>query len=71
LAKELKKNQFNKIFIFNSSLRFNIVARIANIKKIYQYPFFKKTNQHIIQPAKDLIKKNLGIDVSERPSNWN
>jgi heptosyltransferase-2 len=67
LAKELKKNEFDKIFIFNSSLRFNLIARMANIKKIYQYPLFKKTNQHIVQPAKDLIKKNLGVDVVKDP----
>jgi heptosyltransferase-2 len=67
LAKELKKNEFDKIFIFNSSLRFNLIARMANIKDIYQYPLFKKTNQHIVQPAKDLIKKNLGVDVFKDP----
>jgi heptosyltransferase-2 len=67
LAKELKKNEFDKIFIFNSSLRFNLIARMANIKKIYQYPLFKKTNQHIVQPAKDLIKKNLGVDIVKDP----
>jgi len=67
LAQELKKNKFDKIFIFNSSLRFNLIARLANIKDIYQYPLFKKTNQHIVQPAKDLIKKNLGVDVVKDP----
>ena len=67
LAQELKKNKFDKIFIFNSSLRFNLIARLANIKEIYQYPLFKKTNQHIIQPARDLIKKNLEIDVVKNP----
>jgi len=67
LAKELKKNQFDKIFIFNSSLRFNLIARMAGIKEIYQYPLFKKTNQHIVQPAKDLIKKNLGVDEAKDP----
>jgi heptosyltransferase-2 len=67
LAKELKKNEFDKIFIFNSSLRFNLIARMANVKKIYQYPLFKKTNQHIVQPAKDLIKKNLGVDIVKDP----
>ena len=67
LAKELKKNEFDKIFIFNSSLRFNLIARMANIKEIYQYPLFTKTNQHIVQPAKDLIKKNLGVDVVKDP----
>ena len=42
LAQDLKKYEFDKVFIFNSSLRFNIVARLAGIKDIYQYPLFKK-----------------------------
>ena len=67
LAQDLKEHKFDKIFIFNSSLRFNLIARMANIKEIYQYPLFKKTNQHIVQPAKDLIKKNLGVDVVKDP----
>ena len=67
LTQELKKNKFDKIFIFNSSLRFNLIARMANIKEIFQYPLFKKTDQHIVQPAKDLIKKNLGVDVVKDP----
>ena len=67
LAQDLKRYQFDKIFIFNSSLRFNLISRLANIKEIYQYSLFKKTDQHIIQPAKDLIKKNLGIDVTRNP----
>jgi heptosyltransferase-2 len=67
LAQELKKNKFDKIFIFNSSLRFNLIARLANIKEIYQYPLFKKTNQHIVEPAKKLIQKNLGIDIIKDP----
>jgi heptosyltransferase-2 len=40
LAQDLKKYEFNKIFIFNSSLRFNIVARLANIKKNLSVPSF-------------------------------
>ena len=67
LAQDLKKYNFDKIFIFNSSLRFNLIARLANIKEIYQYPLFKKNNQHIVQPAKNLIKKNLGIEVTKNP----
>jgi heptosyltransferase II len=67
LAQDLKRYEFDKIFIFNSSLRFNLISRLANIKEIYQYSLFKKTNQHIIQPAKNLIKKNLGIDVVKNP----
>ena len=55
LAKDLKKNKFDKIFIFNSSLRFNIIAKIARIKNIYQYPLFKKKNQHIIRCCKKIF----------------
>ena len=54
LVKDLKKYNFDKIFIFNSSLRFNLIARAAGIKDIYQYPLFKKKNQHIINAAKNL-----------------
>ena len=42
LTKSLKKYNFDKIFIFNSSLRFNLIARAAAIKGIYQYPLFQK-----------------------------
>ena len=67
LAQDLKKYEFDKVFIFNSSLRFNLIAKLANIKKIYQYPLLKKNNQHITQPAKNLIKENLGIEVINNP----
>ena len=63
LAKDLKKNNFDKIFIFNSSIRFNIIAKIAQIQNIYQYPLFKKKNQHIINAAKNFLKKKINLDV--------
>ena len=67
LARELSKYNFEKVFIFNSSLRFNLISRLAGIKKIFQYPLFEKKKQHIIGAAKKLIKDNLGIDVNENP----
>ncbi|MBC8295825.1 MAG: glycosyltransferase family 9 protein [Pelagibacterales bacterium] len=67
LAKDIKKHNFNKIFIFNSSFRFNLVARIAKIKDIYQYPLFQKKNQHIIDAAKELLKKELHLQVESDP----
>ena len=42
LSKDLKEYNFDKIFIFNSSFRFNLIARLAGIKDIHQYPLFKK-----------------------------
>jgi len=67
LVKDLKNYKFDKIFIFNSSLRFNLIARLAGIKEIYQYPLFKKKNQHIIQPAVDLIKQRLDLKINSNP----
>ena len=67
LAKDLRKYNFNKIFIFNSSFRFNLIARIARIKDIHQYPLFKKKEQHVIEAAKELLKKNLQLNVKSDP----
>ena len=67
LIKDLKKYNFNKIFIFNSSLRFNLIARIARIKSVYQYPLFKKKNQHIINAAKKFIKQKLCMEIESDP----
>ena len=59
LAKDLKKNHFDKVFIFNSSLRFSLIAKLADIKEIYQYPLFKKEKQHIINTAKKFIEDSI------------
>src|SRR5210317_622368 len=67
LIKELSQYSFDVVFIFNSSLRYNIISRIAGIKKIYQYPLFKKKNQNLINEAKNLIKKELSLNVKENP----
>ena len=67
LIKDLKKYKFDKIFIFNSSLRFNLIAKLAKISKIYQYPLFKKTNQHITNTPKEFLKSCLDLDISDDP----
>jgi len=67
LAQDLKQYKFDKIFIFNSSLRFNLVARFSGIKEIYQYPLFQKTDQHLTEPAANLIKENLGLEINNNP----
>ena len=67
LIKDLKKNNFDKIFIFNSSLRFNLIARLAGIPEINQYPLFKKGKQHIISTAKKFIKKSISSIVVNNP----
>jgi len=67
LIKDLKKYNFDQIFIFNSSFRFNIIAKLTGIKNIYQYPLFKKKNQHIIKAAKKFLKKEINLVVENDP----
>ena len=67
LANQIRKYNFDKVFIFNSSLRFNLICKFAGIKKIYQYPLFKKKNQHLIESAKKFILKELNLDVRTSP----
>ena len=63
LASDLKKYNFDKVFIFNSSLRYNLISKLAGVKEIFQYPLFEKQNQHITKPAKAIIKKYLDIYI--------
>ena len=67
LVKDLKQYSFDKIFIFNSSFRFNLIARISGIKEIYQYPLLQKKHQHVIEAAKELLRKNLKLNVESDP----
>jgi len=67
LVNDIKQQNFDKVFIFNSSFRFNLVARIAGIKDIHQYPLLRKKDQHVIGAAKELLKKSLGLNVESDP----
>tara|TARA_Y100001936_G_scaffold214932_1_gene224988 strand:+ start:1385 stop:2347 length:963 start_codon:yes stop_codon:yes gene_type:complete len=67
LIEELKKHKFDEAFIFNSSLRFFVICKLAKIKKVYQYPLFEKKNQHIIKTAKQFLNKKLNLNVESKP----
>ena len=67
LISKLKKYDFDKVFIFNSSLRYNLISRLAGIKEVFQYPLFQKKNQHVIQTAQTFIKSKLEINVESNP----
>ena len=67
LIKKLKQYKFDKIFIFNSSLRFNLIAKLCYIKDIYQYPLFFKKNQNITLAAQKLLESKMGIKVKSDP----
>ncbi len=55
LSKIVRQKKFDKIFIFNGSLRYRILSTYVGIKSVYQYPLF--TSKDIIfQTAKFLQK---------------
>ncbi len=67
LSNELKKRNFDKVFIFNSSLRYNLIARFSGIKSIYQYPikFGKKDN--MVFAAKNFTERVIETNVLTEP----
>ena len=65
LSKELKKN-FDKAFIFNNSLRYNLVSRFG-IKSIYQYPFSLRKNNMVLT-AKAFTENIIEQDISTQPT---
>ena len=67
LISDLKKYDFTKVYIFNSSVRFNLISKIAGIKEIYQYPLFKKKNQHIIRTAQKFLRKVINLQIESDP----
>ena len=67
LSNELKKRNFDKIFIFNSSLRYNLIARLASIKSIYQYPLFR-SKDNIVHSAKIFTESITNGIVSTEPN---
>ena len=67
LASDIKKHNFDKVFIFNSSFRYALIAKLARIKNIYQYALFDKKNQNIIETAKLFIKKTINVEVENNP----
>ena len=68
LVKDIKEKKFDKVFIFNSSIRYFLICKFAGIKKIAQYPLFKKKGQHVVNTAKIFTENELNKIVSTQPN---
>ncbi len=66
LSKDLKLKKFDKVFIFNSSLRYLLISKMAGIKNISQYPLFRKKD-NVVTSAKIFTENELGEIVSTQP----
>ena len=67
LVNDLKKYNFDKVFIFNSSIRYNLIAKLSKIPEIYQYPLFQKNKQHLIETPRKFLKNKINSEVKEDP----
>ncbi len=68
LSNELKKKKFDKVFIFNRSLRYNLVSKFSSIKSIYQYPFNFGKKDNMVLTAKTFTENITGENVSTEPN---
>ena len=66
LSIDLKLKKFDKVFIFNSSLRYFLISKMAGIKNISQYPLFRKKD-NVVTSAKIFIENELSEIVSTQP----
>ncbi len=66
LVKEIKNKKFDKIFIFSGSLRYFLIAKLAGIKNISQYPFFR-SKDNVVTSAKIFTEHELDTIVSTQP----
>jgi len=60
LSYELKRLNLDSIYIFYPSSRLFFAAKLAGIKKVFSYPFFKK-NLHLVKAAKKFTCESLNI----------
>ncbi len=66
LTKEIKIKNFDKVFIFNGSIRYRLLALFSGIKEIYQYPFFISKDV-IFQTAKVFTENYVNKVISTEP----
>jgi ADP-heptose:LPS heptosyltransferase len=60
LYKFCRSRDYNKCFIFHYSLRYFLISKLSNIKKIFFYGI-KKKNDKIATKAEKFLKKNLNL----------
>ena len=70
LSKVLKKFNFDNLLIYYPSLRIYLAAKIAGIKNVFSYKFYRKKNLHLIKTAKLFTEKILNIENSPTETNF-
>ncbi len=55
IIKKIKPRQFDECYIFSDSIRFYLISKLSNIKKIFHYKFFSKKEKNFFKTAKKLL----------------
>jgi len=70
LAKILKSFNFRDLLIFYPSIRLYLSSKLAGIKNVWIYDFFKKKNLHLVKTAKKLTEDYLQINNCPTETNF-
>ena len=70
LAKVLKSFDFKNLLVFYPSIRLYLSAKLAGIKNVSIYNFYKKKNLHLVSAAKKLTEKFLQINNCPTETNF-
>ncbi len=66
LIKLIKSKKFDKVYIFNSSIRYYLICKLSGIKNISQYPFFR-SKDNIVNSAKIFTENELNKIIFTQP----
>ena len=79
IIKILKYKKFEQCYIYGDSIRFFLISKFSNIKKIFHYKFFSKKGKNFFKTAKEftenILKKKINFqskiyfDKSEMENN--
>ena len=67
LLRDIKEKEFDKIFIFNGSLRFLLLAKFSGIKSVWRYPLFTRKD-NIVLSAKKFVENFTEETISTQPT---
>ena len=64
IIKILKNKNFDQCYIYSDSIRFFLISKLSNIKKIFHYNFFTKKGKNFFKTAKEFTEKELKIEMN-------
>jgi len=63
IIKKIKFKQFDQTYIYSDSIRFFIISKLSETKKIFHYKFFSKKGKNFFQTAKEFTEKIIDTEI--------